>query len=147
MTAACCHLAGLARSLFGSLPNPLWKLQLPLEKGSYNNPDAGDMSIVLWDGTFVCTAKSARYPDRLVEKAFRVSFYVRLRNLKDQFGRNTFGPHYLTFKVGRFIAPHPRERIGLMNITRELCFDGREMRMVYDVFRRGVRSAAATPRC
>jgi hypothetical protein len=24
------------------------------------------MSIVLWDGTFVCTAKSARYPDRLV---------------------------------------------------------------------------------
>jgi hypothetical protein len=54
----------------------------------------------------------------LWEKAFRVSFYVRLRNLKDQFGRNTFAPHYLTFKVGRFIAPHPRERIGLMNITR-----------------------------
>ena len=28
-----------------------------------------------------------------------------------------------------------------MNIKRELCFDGREMRMVHDVFRRGVRSA------
>jgi hypothetical protein len=78
----------------------------------------------------------------LWEKVFRVSFYVRLRNLKDQFGRNTFAPHYLTFKVGRLIAPHPRERIGLMNIKRELRFDGREMRMVNDVFRRGVRSAA-----
>ena len=62
----------------------------------------------------------------LWEKVFRVSFYVRLRNLKDQFGRNTFAPHYLTFKAGRFMGPHPRERIGLMNIKRDT---GRHRRM------------------
>jgi hypothetical protein len=120
---------------------------LPLEKGSYNNPDAGDMSIVLWDGTFVCTAKSARYPDRLVGEGLSGVVLCEAAKLKRSIWPEYIRPALSDFKVGRFIAPHPRERIGLMNITRELCFDGREMRMVYDVFRRGVRSAAATPRC
>lgn len=43
------------------------RLRVPFDRpGSYNNPESGQMSISLWDGTFQVHAKSSKYPDSLV---------------------------------------------------------------------------------
>ncbi len=47
--------------------NDCKKLDLPFDRpGTYNNPEAGDMSVSLWNGRFKVHAKSAKYPSTLV---------------------------------------------------------------------------------
>lgn len=58
-----------AEKEFRVLYNQLAKLEVPFEKGTYYNPNAGDMSITLWDGTYVVKAMSAAHPEALVGEA------------------------------------------------------------------------------
>lgn len=69
--------------------NIVKKLEMPMEKGSYNNLESGDMQIVLWDGTFVVAAKSARYPDRLVGEGLSGVILAEAAKLK----RNLWTKH------------------------------------------------------
>lgn len=75
---------------FRVLWNLCKRLQLPMEKGSFNNPEVGNMSIVLWDGTFICTAKSARYPERLVGEGLSGVILAEAAKLK-----STIWPKYI----------------------------------------------------
>lgn len=46
------------------------KLEIPFDKpGSYYSPSNGEMTVSLWDGAFIYSAKSAQYPDTLVGEA------------------------------------------------------------------------------
>ena len=42
------------------------KLEIPMDKGSYNSPETGQMRIVLFGGAMEIVAKSAQNPERLV---------------------------------------------------------------------------------
>ena len=56
-----------AEKEFRVVYNELKRLQVPFDRpGTYNNPEGGQMSISLWEGTFQVHAKSAKYPDSLV---------------------------------------------------------------------------------
>ena len=46
------------------------RLEIPFDKpGSYFSPSNGEMTVSLWDGAFIYSAKSAQYPDTLVGEA------------------------------------------------------------------------------
>jgi hypothetical protein len=42
------------------------KLEIPMDKGSFNSPEIGLMQIKLWDGALEIIAKSSQVPERLV---------------------------------------------------------------------------------
>ena len=46
--------------------NWIRKLEIPMDKGSYNSPETGQMRISLWDNAMEIVAKSAQNPERLV---------------------------------------------------------------------------------
>lgn len=46
------------------------RLEIPFDKpGTYYSTSSGDMTVSLWDGAFIYSAKSAQYPDTLVGEA------------------------------------------------------------------------------
>lgn len=46
------------------------RLEIPFDKpGTYYSASSGDMTVSLWDGAFIYSAKSAQYPDTLVGEA------------------------------------------------------------------------------
>jgi len=92
---------------FRVLWNMCKKLQLPLEKGSYNNPESGDMQIVLWDGTFICSAKSARYPDRLVGEALSGVVLAEAAKLKRSIWPKYLRPALSDFQGWSFHSSTP----------------------------------------
>lgn len=47
--------------------NQCKRLQMPFDKpGTYYSVNTGDLTVSLWDGAFIFSAKSTQYPDRLV---------------------------------------------------------------------------------
>jgi Terminase large subunit, T4likevirus-type, N-terminal len=46
--------------------NDCKKLEIPMDKGSYNSPETGDMRVSLWGGAMEVKAMSAQIPERLV---------------------------------------------------------------------------------
>lgn len=56
-----------AEKEFRVLYNDLKRLKMPFDRpGTYNDPRSGNMSISLWDGRFMVSAKSAAHPESLV---------------------------------------------------------------------------------
>lgn len=66
------------------------KLQIPMEKGSYNSPETGDMQIRLWGGAMEITAKSAQNPERLVGEGLSGVILSEAAKLKE-----TIWPKYI----------------------------------------------------
>lgn len=70
--------------------NWIKKLEIPMERRSYNSPETGDMQIVLWGGAMEITAKSAQIPERLVGEGLSGVILSEAAKLKD-----TIWPKYI----------------------------------------------------
>lgn len=64
--------------------NLLKRLEVPMDKGSVNNPEQGGMLIKCWDGALRIEAKSARYPERLVGEGLSGVILAEAAKLKDK---------------------------------------------------------------
>ena len=72
-----------AEKEFRVLWNVLKRLEVPFDKrGTYNNPESGQMHISLWNGTFQVHAKSAKYPDTLVGEGLSGAILAEAAKLK-----------------------------------------------------------------
>ncbi len=75
--------------------NILKRLEIPLDKPSYNNPESGDMVITLWGGAMQIIAKSAQIPERLVGEGLSGVILSEAAKLKEniwpKFIRPTLG--------------------------------------------------------
>lgn len=61
------------------------RLEIPMDKpGSYNSPASGAMTISLWDGRFIYSAKSAQHPDTLVGEALSGVHMEEAAKLKEE---------------------------------------------------------------
>jgi hypothetical protein len=70
---------------FRFLYNALSRLDVPFDHpGTYNNPDAGDMHISLWNGAFQVAAKSAKYPGTLVGEGLSGVILAEAAKLKER---------------------------------------------------------------
>lgn len=59
------------------------KLEIPMDKGSYNSPETGQMRISLWDNTMEIVAKSAQNPERLVGEGLSGVIMAEAAKLKE----------------------------------------------------------------
>ncbi len=83
------------------------KLELPLEKGSYNSPETGQMRIVLWDGTFEIVAKSAQNPERLVGEGLSGVILSEAAKLKESIWYKYIRPTLADFNGWSFHSSTP----------------------------------------
>lgn len=85
---------------FRVLYNVLRRLDVPFDKpGTYNNPHTGDMHISLWDGAFIVSALSAKYPESLVGEGLSGVVLSEAAKLKP-----TVWPKYIRPTLADFIG-------------------------------------------
>lgn len=73
------------------------KLEIPMEKGSFNSPEIGLMQIKLWGGALEIIAKSAQVPERLVGEGLSGVILCEAAKM-----RSTIWPKYLQPTLGDY---------------------------------------------
>lgn len=75
------------------------KLEIPMDKpGSYFSPGTGAMTVSLWDGAFIYSAKSAQHPDTLVGEALSGVHMEEAAKLKEEVWTQYIMPALSDFK-------------------------------------------------
>lgn len=93
---------------FRVLWNELSKLEVPFDKpGSYNNPESGQLSISLWNGTFQVHAKSAKYPDSLVGEGLSGVILAEAAKLKPKVWTKYIRPTLADFRGWSLMTSTP----------------------------------------
>lgn len=87
--------------------NYLKKLEIPMNKPSYNNPETGDMIITLWDGAMQIIAKSAQNPERLVGEGLSGVILSEAAKLKENIWPKYIRPTLADFNGWSFASSTP----------------------------------------
>lgn len=82
-------------------------LGIPMEKGSYNSPETGQMRIVCWDGTLEIVAKSAQNPERLVGEGLSGVILSEAAKLKETIWYKYIRPTLSDFQGWSFHSSTP----------------------------------------
>lgn len=83
------------------------RLEIPMDKGSYNNSETGSMQISLFDGAFQCIAKSAQMPERLVGEGLSGAILCEAAKLKESIWVKYIRPTLADFNGWSFHASTP----------------------------------------
>lgn len=83
------------------------KLEIPMEKGSYNNPETGQMQIKLWGGAMEIIAKSAQNPERLVGEGLAGCVLSEAAKLKESIWLKYIRPTLADFGGWSFHSSTP----------------------------------------
>lgn len=88
--------------------NALDRLGFPMDHpGSYNNPEAGDMHISLFDRRFIISAKSAKYPGTLVGEGLSGVVFSEAAKLKPNVWIKHIRPMLADFEGWAFFGSTP----------------------------------------
>jgi hypothetical protein len=86
--------------------NACRKLQLPFDRpGTYYKADSGDMTVSLWDGKFLFSAKSAKHPERLVGEGLHGVIMAEAAKMKESVWTKSIRPTLSDFNGwARFVS-------------------------------------------
>ena len=91
--------------------NSFRRLGVPFDKpGTYNNPHNGDMHISLWNGLFLISAASAKYPDTLVGEGLSGVVLSEAAKLKPSTWPKFIRPMLSDFDGWSFMSSTPEGR-------------------------------------
>jgi hypothetical protein len=82
-------------------------LEIPMEKGSYNSPETGQMRIVLWGGAMEIVAKSAQNPERLVGEGLSGVILSEAAKLKESIWYKYIRPTLADFEGWSYFSSTP----------------------------------------
>lgn len=83
------------------------KLEIPLDKGSYNSPESGDMRISLWGNAMEIVAKSAQKPERLVGEGLSGVILSEAAKLKESVWIKYIQPTLADFNGWAYFSSTP----------------------------------------
>jgi hypothetical protein len=83
------------------------KLEIPLDKGSYNSPETGQMRISLWDNAMEIVAKSAQNPERLVGEGLSGVILSEAAKLKESIWYKYIRPTLADFNGWSYFSSTP----------------------------------------
>lgn len=98
--------------------NYLKKLEIPMNKPSYNNPETGDMIITLWDGAMQIIAKSAQNPERLVGEGLSGVILSEAAKLKENIWPKYIRPTLADFNGWSFASSTPEGKNWFYDLWR-----------------------------
>lgn len=82
-------------------------LEIPMDKGSYNSPETGQMRISLWDGAMEISAKSAQNPERLVGEGLSGVIFSEAAKLKESIWLRYIQPTLADFNGWSYFSSTP----------------------------------------
>lgn len=83
------------------------KLEIPMDKGSYNSPETGQMRISLWGGAMEIVAKSAQNPERLVGEGLSGVILSEAAKLKESIWFKYIRPTLADFNGWSYFSSTP----------------------------------------
>lgn len=83
------------------------KLEIPMDKGSYNSPETGQMRISLWDNAMEIVAKSAQNPERLVGEGLSGVIMAEAAKLKESIWYKYIRPTLADFGGWSYFSSTP----------------------------------------
>lgn len=95
------------------------KLEIPMEKGSYNSPETGDMQIRLWGGAMEIVAKSAQTPERLVGEGLSGVILSEAAKLKENIWPKYIRPTLADFGGWSFHSSTPEGKNWFYELWRK----------------------------
>ena len=98
--------------------NFLKKLEIPMDKPSYNSPESGDMVITLWGGAMQIIAKSAQVPERLVGEGLSGVILSEAAKLKDSIWPKYIRPTLADFNGWSFFSSTPEGKNWFYDLWR-----------------------------
>lgn len=82
-------------------------LEIPMDKGSYNSPETGQMRISLWDSAMEISAKSAQNPERLVGEGLSGVIFSEAAKLKESIWLRYIQPTLADFNGWSYFSSTP----------------------------------------
>ena len=95
------------------------KLGIPMEKGSYNSPETGQMRIVLFSGTMEIVAKSAQNPERLVGEGLSGVILSEAAKLKENIWPKYIRPTLADFDGWSYSSSTPEGKNWFYQLWRQ----------------------------
>lgn len=98
--------------------NFLKRLEIPMDKPSYNSPESGDMVITLWGGAMQIIAKSAQVPERLVGEGLSGVILSEAAKLKESIWPKYIRPTLADFGGWSFFSSTPEGKNWFYDLWR-----------------------------
>lgn len=98
--------------------NWLRHLEIPLDKGSFNNPETGLMQIRLWGGAMEIIAKSAQVPERLVGEGLSGVIMCEAAKMKSHIWPKYIRPTLADFGGWSFFGSTPEGKNWFYDLWR-----------------------------
>lgn len=95
------------------------KLEIPMDKGSYNSPETGQMRIVLFGGAMEIVAKSAQNPERLVGEGLSGVILSEAAKLKEHIWPKYIRPTLADFDGWSYSSSTPEGKNWFYQLWRQ----------------------------
>lgn len=95
------------------------KLEIPMDKGSYNSPETGQMRIVLFGGAMEIVAKSAQNPERLVGEGLSGVILSEAAKLKEHIWFKYIRPTLADFDGWSYSSSTPEGKNWFYQLWRQ----------------------------
>jgi len=95
------------------------KLEIPMDKGSYNSPETGQMRIVLFGGAMEIVAKSAQNPERLVGEGLSGVILSEAAKLKESIWFKYIRPTLADFDGWSYSSSTPEGKNWFYQLWRQ----------------------------
>lgn len=98
--------------------NWIRRLEIPMDKGSFNNPESGLMQIKLWGGAMEIIAKSAQVPERLVGEGLSGVVMCEAAKMKSHIWSKYIRPTLADFGGWSFFGSTPEGKNWFYDLWR-----------------------------